>query len=38
MVGWWLFKWRRFMSIVTGGEWGKVKRRHLNMTNAKRKE
>jgi hypothetical protein len=27
-----------FMSMVTGGEWGKVKRRHPDMADVKRKE
>jgi hypothetical protein len=38
MMGWWLFKWRCFMSMVIGSEWGQVKRRHLDLADVRIKE
>jgi hypothetical protein len=38
MVGWWPFKWRHFMNMVTKGKWGKVKRRHFDVADVRRKE
>jgi hypothetical protein len=38
MVRWQLFKWRHFMSMVTRGEWGKVKKRYLDLAYARKEE
>jgi hypothetical protein len=36
VVGWRLFKWRRFMNMVTSGEQGKVKKRYLDLAYARK--
>ncbi len=33
-----MFEWKCFLSMVTIGEWGKVKKRYLDMVDAKKKK